>query len=307
MKIHLLTFTRTSSVVKSIEMLKASAEKLGHELVVVHASQCQLDFTGKPKILVENKVPKDIKILFIKAGFGGSALDNHIGVVKQFELSGIKVVNNHLGVMRAKNKIRSLQILKKFNIPSPNAYVVRSAEYIDKMVKNINSYPVILKSVSGSKGAGVSIIESQRGLRSIIQLLIQDERAAPVIIQQYIKESSGKDIRIFVVGNKIVAAMERIAKKRGEFRSNFSLGGKVRIAELSDVEKKLAVRAIKAFGLEVAGVDLIRSKNGAQILEVNANPGLEGITQATGIDVAGHIVKYMVSKVKKNSKKVVKK
>jgi ribosomal protein S6--L-glutamate ligase len=298
MKIHLLFFSKVGAEPKSIEMMKESAEKLGHELKIIYASQCQLDFTGKPKVLVDNKVPKDIKILFIKSNFRGATLDNHVGLIKQFELSGVKVINNHLGVMRAKNKIRSIQILKKYKIPSPKTYVVRSSEYIGQMVKNINSFPVILKSVTGSQGIGVLIVESQRGLRSIIELLVNNENQAPVIIQQYIKESSGKDVRIFIVGNKIVAAMERIAVKKGEFRSNFSLGGKVKIAELTDEEKKMAIKAAKAFDLEVAGVDLIRTKNGPQILEVNSNPGLEGITQATGIDIAGKIIKYAVKKAK---------
>jgi len=123
------------------------------------------------------------------------------------------------------------------------------------------------------------------------------------LLQEYIKESSGKDIRVFVVGNKIVAAMDRIAVTRGEFRSNFSLGGKVKIAELTDEEKKMAIKATRVCGLDYAGVDLIRSKEGTKVLEINSNPGFKGITEATGADVAGEIIDYMVALAKKKKKK----
>ncbi|MFH1291981.1 MAG: RimK family alpha-L-glutamate ligase [bacterium] len=303
MRIHLLTFGNPNNPNSgsniNIQMLRDSALKRGHVLETLYAKDCQLEFVKKPRVLIENKLLKKAKIIIVKATFGGENLDFHIGTIRQFELSGFTLLNNHLSIMRTKNKVRNLQILNIHNVPIPKSYVVRSTEYISDIVKNISSYPIILKSVSGSQGAGVAIIESQRGLRSIMDMIIKDDvKYAPVIIQEYIRESSGKDIRIFVVGNNIVAAMERIASKRGEFRSNFSMGGKVRIAGLTTEEKRIALKAVRVCGLDFAGVDLIRTKTGPKILEVNSNPGLEGITQATNIDVAGKIIEYAVKKSK---------
>ena len=303
MKIHTLLFSRegkysleTSS---SLELLKEAAKKRGHELEVVHGFDCQLEFIGKPRVLYHNSPFKDLKILLVRANFLGEDLDLHVSTILQFEHMGVPVVNDHLSVMRAKNKVRTLQILKRHNIPTPKSYVIRSSRYLSEVVEKIHSYPVILKTITGSHGLGVSIAESERGLRSIIEMLIKDESSAPLIVQQYIKESSGKDLRIIVVGGKIVAAMERIAQGRDEFRSNFSLGGRVRVAELTKKERQIARSAVKAMGLEIAGVDIIRTKDGPQVLEVNCNPGLSGITQATGLDVAGRIIDYTVEKVMK--------
>lgn len=277
-------------------MLMDAAQKQGHELVPLYARDCQLEFVKKPRILHKNKVVRGVKMLIVKPTFGGGDLDYHITTIKQFELAGVPVINPHGPVTRAKNKIRTMQVLKRKNIPMPKSYVVRSAEYIEDVMDDIGSHPVILKSAIGSKGVGVSIIESKRGLRSIVDMLVEDENSAPIILQEYVKESRGRDLRVFIVGNKIVAAMERIARKRGEFRSNFSLGGKVKVAELSSKEKRIAIAAAKALGLDIAGVDLIRSKDGPKVLEVNSNPGLQGITEATGIDVAGKIIKYAVKR-----------
>ncbi len=318
MRIHLLTFSNPTKgkadTLESIQMLQEAAQKQGHVLDIIYAKNCQLEFVKKPRVLLDGKPIKGVKVLIVKPTFGGAELDYHISTIKQFETLKCPVINTHGPVTRAKNKIRSMQVLLKKGIPMPKSYVVRDAEYLEEMVEDIGKFPVIIKAINRSQGAGVSIVESKRGLRSIVEMFVENDASAPLIVQEYIKESSGKDIRVFVVGGKIVAAMDRIAKRRGEFRSNFSLGGKVKIAELTDEEKKLAKAATKALGLDIAGVDLIRSKNGTKVLEVNSNPGLKGITQATGVDVAGAIIKYAVKCAKKGEtlaapkkKKVVKK
>ena len=312
MKIHVLVFTnaeRPGPVThENLDIMKASAIKAGHELEIISTRDCLLEFNTKPQVLIKNKKLRNIDVLLVKANFRGSELSQHISFIKQFEMAGVTVINNSRAVGRAKNKVRTLQRLNKHKIPIPKTYVIRSSEYIDKVVKSIGSYPVILKSVAGSQGVGVSIVESQRGLRSIIQMIGESEGVVSLMIQEYIKESSGKDIRVIVVGDKIVAAMERIATRRGEFRSNFKLGGKVRIAELTNKEKRIAIEATKVCSLDFAGVDILRTKTGPKILEVNANPGLAGITQATKIDVGGAIVKYaakagMRSRKKKDEKR----
>jgi ribosomal protein S6--L-glutamate ligase len=201
-----------------------------------------------------------------------------------------------MAVMRAKNKLKTLQLLSKQNVPVPKTYIVSETQSLDSIVEDIGPFPVILKAMAGSHGSGVSIIESRRGLKSIIDMLVRNEAAEPVMLQEYIKESSGKDIRVFIVGRRIVGAMERIATRRGEFRSNFHLGGRVRVATMSRTEKDVAFAAIAACKLDFAGVDIIRTKSGPKVLEVNANPGLEGITKATGRDIAGEIIKYAARK-----------
>lgn len=307
MNIHVLTYSNpknpSHTVRTDLELLGTAAKKQGHTLVPIYARDCQMKFSGKkPHILVKNKKPH-IGVLLVRANFLNDSLDFHAGLIKQFEIAGIPVVNTHLAVLRAKNKLRALQTLSRNKVPIPKTYVVKSSDYIDRVVDDIGSYPVILKTLSGSHGHGVSIVESRRGLSSIIEMMIQHEGAAPLTVQEYVKESKGKDIRVFIVGKRIIAAMERIAAKKGEFRSNFHLGGRVRVAEMSHKEKDIAFAAVDAMGLDIAGVDILRTKNGPKVLEVNANPGLEGITQATGRDVAGEIIKYTAKRAKRKMRK----
>jgi ribosomal protein S6--L-glutamate ligase len=296
MKINILVFSNLNdperATYKAVELLRESAEKMGHELEIIKAKDCKMIFNDRSKLFVNSTPISGMKKLLSLPSFSGKNLLIHGNIIKQFELMGVRVMNSFDATSIAKNKISMLQALSVGKIPMPKTYAVRSAEYLGDIVKEIGSYPVILKSLSGSHGIGVSIVESQRGLRSVAEMFLDSEDSGPLTIQEYVKESSGKDIRIFIVGGKIITAMERTARKRGEFRSNFVLGGKVAVAELSEEEKRLAKRAAKACGLDFSGVDLIRTKNGPKILEVNSNPGLEGITQATGKDIAGELIKY---------------
>jgi ribosomal protein S6--L-glutamate ligase len=229
-------------------------------------------------------------------------LDFRQSLIRQFELAKIPLINGYLPVTKAKNKLRMMQILGQHKVPIPKTYIVNNPEYIDDVIVDMGSFPVILKTITGSHGSGVSIIESKRGLKSIIDMIIKGDDSDPVMVQEYVKESKGKDIRVFVVGKRIVGAMERIAQRRGEFRSNFHLGGRVRVAEMSTEEKRIAFKAVAACGLDIAGVDIIRTNSGPKILEVNANPGLEGITEATGRDIAGEIIKHAVKQSKNKIK-----
>ena len=312
MKLHLLSFYNPAKPLnRQIEMMQESATKRGHELEVVYAKECILEFVNKKlKVFVKEKnITNKINVMFVKASFSGCNIALHMGLIQQFELAGVNLLNKYRPIIKAKNKVETLQTLKINGIPTPKSYVVRSPEYIDLVTgKNIR-YPVIIKTMSGSGGIGVAICESKRSLHSLVEMIVREEDSSgPLIVQEYIRESKGKDIRIFIVGNKIIAAMERIATKKGEFRSNFTKGGKVRVAGLSAQEKRISLVAAKACGLDIAGVDLIRSRKGPQILEVNANPGLEGITQATGKDIAGEIIDYMVKRAKRGgrTKKVLK-
>ncbi|MBD3311370.1 MAG: RimK family alpha-L-glutamate ligase [Candidatus Magasanikbacteria bacterium] len=308
MKIHILTFSSRNFITpvtkKNLELLKEAAENLGHEAEIIYEKECFMKFFNKPQLLIRNKRPKDIKILLVRANFLSSYMEYRSGLIKQFELIKTPIINKYLPVLKAKNKLRTLQTLNKHKVPIPKTYILRSTDYLDEMAEKIGSFPVILKTVFGSHGSGVSIVESRRGLNSIVGMLTDQSSSLPIMIQEYVKESKGKDIRVFIVGKRIIGAMERIATKRGEFRSNFHLGGRVRVAEMTRKEKDVAFAAVSALGLDIAGVDILRTKTGPKVLEVNANPGLEGITKATGRDVAGEIIKYCVKKAKRlNNKK----
>ena len=310
MKIHVLTFGREDKLSpvtkKDLELLSQATEKLGHKLEIIYSSDCQLKFDKKPEIYIKNKKVK-IDVILNRPNFLHEHLDFRAGLIKQFEFAGVKVINTYTATMRAKNKLRTMQMLTKNKISIPKTYVLNSSEHLEDVIKDIGSFPVIIKSLAGSHGSGVSIVESKRGLKSLLDLLTNSGHSEPIMIQEYIKESSGKDIRVFIVGKRIVGAMERIATKKGEFRSNFHLGGRVRVAEMSRKEKDIAFAAIQACDLDIAGVDILRTKKGPKVLEVNSNPGLEGITEATGRDIAGEIIKYTVKKAKQHLKRQTKK
>lgn len=316
MKIHVLSFSSPDRISKTtrtnLELLTNAAAARGHELVPIFAQECVLKFNGKPKMLLHGKPLKGIKALIVRANFLGKDLDFHSTFIKQFELTGTNVINGYEAVVCAKNKVKHMQILKQAGIPMPKTYVVRSAQYIDEIIPEIGHFPVIVKAFSSSHGLGVAIAESKRALRSLIELVMESETVPPLTIQEYVREAKGKDLRVFVVGGKVIAAMTRETKKKGEFRSNFSLGGKVKVTELTAKEKRIAIKAASACGLEVAGVDILRTNDGPEVIEINANPGLEGITNGTGVDVAGKIIDYAVKKYEqtlpaKKKKKTTKK
>ena len=310
MKIHVFVFSRTNKVgavtQKNLDLLSAAAVQRGHSIEVIYDSECQMRFSGKPELLLKNHDIAAIETLLVQANIPGRNIMYRSNVINQFELLGVSVINKEAPVLRAKNKIKTLQILTRKNVPVPKTYVVNHAQYIDDVIDVVGPFPVILKAVSGSHGRGVSIIESKRGLKSIIEMFANEDDAEPLMVQEYVRESKGKDVRVFIVGRKIVGAMERIAQKRGEFRSNFHLGGRVRVASMSRKEKDIAFAAIKACGLDFAGVDILRTNSGPKVIEVNANPGLEGITLATGRDIAGTIIDYAVKKAKRKKLEIEK-
>ncbi|MBI5254223.1 RimK family alpha-L-glutamate ligase [Candidatus Falkowbacteria bacterium] len=308
MNISVLTFSNQQKLSPVTDMdltlLREAAEKRGHNFNIIYASDCQIKLARKPSLTIKNFDFKSIDVLITRANFLTANVDFNGSLIRQFELVGVPIVNKSLGVMRAKNKLKTLQILSHKNIPIPKTYMVSQSQNIEDIIADIGPFPVIIKSMAGSHGSGVSIVESKRGLRSIIDMIVRSDAAEPVMVQEYVKESKGKDVRVFIVGKRIVGAMERIASKRGEFRSNFHLGGRVRVATMSRKEKDVAFAAIDACGLDIAGVDLIRTKTGPKVLEVNANPGLEGITKATGRDIAGEIIQYAVRKAARRKNKI---
>jgi len=212
-----------------------------------------------------------------------------VSIIKQMEMMGIPVFNRYNPIIKAKNKLKSMQILDHYNIPIPKTAIIRSPNYIDMAVKAVGGMPVIVKSPFGSYGAGVTIVESKRALKSMLDW----ELNLMYVIQEFVKYSKGQDIRVFIVGGKVVGTMMRKAMK-GEFRSNIELGGKGLPVEITDEEKEISLRSVQALDLEYAGVDILRSKSGPVVLEVNSNPGFKELERSTGVDVAGSIVEFAI-------------
>lgn len=291
-----------TKVSRQIRKMADAIRELGHTPVIYRVEQSQLFFDNKKaEILYKNKKIKGCDILLPRIDFCLN-IDLELAIIKQFQMMGMTMINEYLPISRAKNKLRTMQILTKEKIPVPKTVVVRRFEYLDDAIKMVGGYPVILKTPFGSYGVGVVILESRRSLQSTLDVLWKYSRSSLLLIQEYVSEAFGSDYRAFVVGDKVVAAMKRTAKP-GDFRSNLDLGGEASPVKLDPLEEKLAVSASKALGLEVSGVDILRSKKGPVILEINSNPGLVGITKATGVDVAAEIVKYASKVARKNMKK----
>jgi len=291
-----LKSSRTASVSTPHEifLLRDAIKALGHIPKTYKVEKCQLYFNNRrPEILYKNKPIKGCDVVIPRVSVSGD-IDLEISIVKQFQMMGMPVINKYLPTGRAKNKLRTLQILTHRGIPVPRTLVVRKLEFLDDGIKKVGGYPVIIKAPYGSYGVGVAIVESRRSLYSALDIIWKSTSSSIILIQEYVAEAEGSDFRAYVIGDKVVASMQRIAQT-GDFRSNLHYGGEAIKVHLSPEEQRLAVRASQALGLDVAGVDLLRTKNGPVVMEVNANPGFEGLMKVTGVDIPTEMVRYAVS------------
>lgn len=292
MKIGVLTFVpNKKELAIGTRSILSTLKTRGHKVTTLYAPSVGLVFGNGKTLTHKGKAIKsdDFDIILVRPGFTKDPSINS-SIIKQFQLSGFPVINGYIGVFRAKNKIRTLQMLDHFNIPVPKTVVVENPELIVQAAEEFR-FPVIVKSIYGTHGNGVFLAESKRSLAPIVEYLTAKEKG-PVSVQEYIKEAKGKDLRVLVLGKKVVAAMSRHAKS-GEFRANFHKGGSVNVADLSLEEKRMSIHAADVLGLDIAGVDILRTKNGPKIIEVNSNPGLEGISKATGIDLASVVADFV--------------
>ncbi|HLG25168.1 MAG TPA: RimK family alpha-L-glutamate ligase [Candidatus Gracilibacteria bacterium] len=281
------------TTIKEIQSIRDAIKSRGHKPILYKAPKCQMYFHGRTsEILYNHKKIRGCDVLIPRVAVTAN-LDLEVSLVKQFQMMGIPIINRYLPIQRAKNKLRTLQILTQKKLAVPQTIVVRKFEYIDESIKKVGGYPVIVKSPFGSYGAGVVIVESRRSLYSALDVILMGMESNIILIQEYVAEADGSDYRAFVIGDRVVASMKRQAKK-GEFRSNLHLGGEASAITLTEEEQKLAVRASQALGLQIAGVDLLRSKNGPIVMEVNSNPGFFGLSRITGIDVAGEVIDFAV-------------
>ncbi len=282
-----------------------SARKRGHRMTILREKDLYLLFDGNRECL-HNKNGKPLPkydAVIARPSFASDP-SIHASLIRQFELQGQLVINKHTGVHRAKNKVRTLQLLHHYQIPMPKTVVLFGSENIDKVMSEFK-YPVVVKSAYGAGGSGVFIAETKRSLKPVVEHLLRSKSSnkEPIKIQEYIHESKGKDLRLFVVGRRVVAAMQRSAQK-GEFRSNFHKGGNVKGITPTEQEVTMSIQAALNMGLDISGVDILRTKRGPMIIEVNAQPGLEGITKASGIDVAAEIMKFVERKAKQRKARI---
>lgn len=214
-------------------------------------------------------------------------------VVRQFEMMGVYCINGSIAIERSQDKLHCLQILAQKGIGLPTTAVAHSTIFTEKLIKQVGGAPLVIKLVEGTHGIGVVLAENKVSAISMIETF--RELDEDFLIQEYIKEAKGADLRCLVVGKKVVAAMKRQGPK-GEFRSNIHRGGQAHTVELTPDERTTAIKSVKNLGLHVAGVDILRSKKGPVVMEVNSSPGLEGIERVTGKDVAVSIIKYIEKK-----------
>lgn len=229
---------------------------------------------------------------------GTSVTEMGCAVLHQFEVMGVPCVNPSQAVLRARDKLRSLQVLSRCKVDMPRTAVIRSVADIDEAIEQVGGVPCVLKLLQGTQGIGVMLAESREGLESILQAFWSLGHV--ILLQEFIAESKGKDVRAFVVGDKVVAAMRREAKL-GEFRSNIHRGGLGRPIHLSESDEHAVIEAAHAMGLQVAGVDYLESHTGPKIIEVNASPGFQGLERATGKDIAGEVVRFAAGYAEANA------
>ena len=272
----------------STRRLKEAALARGHRAVVVDYLRCYMDITARrPQVLYSGR-PLRCDAVIPRIGttytFFGAA------VVRQFEMMDVAAANSSQAISTARDKLRSLQILSRRGVDLPVTGFAHSPKDIEDLIDTVGGPPLIVKLLEGTQGIGVVLAETASAARSVISAFRQLN--ADILVQQFIKEAGGADIRAFVVDKRVVAAMKRQAPD-GEFRSNLHAGGSAHKVRLTPTEIAYAVKAARALGLNVAGVDMIRSDKGPLILEVNASPGLEGIETATGKDVAGAVIEFL--------------
>jgi ribosomal protein S6--L-glutamate ligase len=273
----------------STNRLKEAAEERGHDVRVIDYLRCVMDITShKPNIRYGGQELSPLDAVIPRIGathtFYGTA------VVRQFEMMNVFPTNESQGISRSRDKLRSLQLLSRNGIGLPVTGFAHSTKDIDGLIELVGGTPLIVKLIEGTQGVGVVLAETKKAAESVIAAFRQLD--ANILVQEYIKEAGGSDIRAFVVGGRVIASMRRQGAP-GDFRSNLHRGGTAEKVKLTPEERSTAVRAAKTMGLNVCGVDLLRSNHGPVVMEVNSSPGLEGIEQTTGIDVAGKVIEFI--------------
>ncbi len=288
----------------STQRLVAAAVARGHDAVVVDHLQCNLVLEkGQPGIIYKGEPLAHFDAIVPR--IGASVTFYGTAVVRQFEMMKVRTAVDSQAIVRSRDKLRSMQILSRAGLGMPKTAFTNFSQDVPAMIEQVGGAPVIIKLLEGTQGLGVVLAESVKAAQSVIEAF--HNLKARIIVQEFIAESKGADLRAFVVDGEVVGAMKRQGKE-GEFRSNLHRGGTGTLVKLSRAEKAAALLAAKALGLGIAGVDMLQSKRGPLVLEVNSSPGLEGIEKATQLDIAGRIIDYTAAlAAKKRSKSKAKK
>lgn len=295
MKIAVLS--RNEKLYSTSRLIEAIEEK-GHEGLVIDHLKCDIIMEDKgPSIFYKGVELKDIDAVIPR--IGASVTFYGTAVVRQFEMMNVFSALESQAITRSRDKLRSLQILSRSGVRMPKTAFTNFSKQDNQVLKHIGDAPVVIKLLEGTQGLGVVLAETNKAAKSVVEAF--DSLKTRVILQEFIKEAGGADIRAFIVNGEVVGAMKRQGKE-GEFRSNLHRGGSAEIIKLSRTEKATALKAAKSMGLAIAGVDMLVSKRGPLVLEVNSSPGLEGIEKATGIDIAGRIIDYVAESASKKRK-----
>ena len=296
MKIVILS--RKSSLY-STSRLKEAGEARGHEVRVIDYLRCYMNIAShRPHVMYQGKKLDEVDAVIPRIGasntFYGTA------VVRQFEMMQVFTANTSQAISRSRDKLRCLQLLSRLGIGLPVTGFAHSTKDVDGLMSIVGGAPLVIKLLEGTQGIGVVLAETRKAAESVFEAFRGLD--ANILVQEFIKESSGSDIRCLVVNDRVVASMRRVGQE-AEFRSNLHRGRHAEKVRLTPEERSTAVRAAKAMGLKVAGVDLLRSNHGPLVLEVNSSPGLEGVETSTGVDVASKIITYIEKTAAKGTKK----
>lgn len=273
----------------STRRLREAADELGYPVRIIDYLRCTMHVeAGKPQVSYQDNLLDEFDAVIPRIGVKHTGYGT--AVVRQFELMGIHAANNSGAILNARDKLRSLQILASHKVGLPITGYAHSPQDHHGLIRLVGGAPLVIKLVEGTQGIGVVLADTESAAKSVIEAFRGLD--ANILVQEFVKEAAGQDLRCFVVGGKVVAAMVRKATGN-EFRANMHRGATAEVATLSAAETKTALLAAKVLGLEVAGVDMLRSARGPLVIEVNASPGLEGIEKTTGVDVAGAIIRYV--------------
>jgi len=277
----------------SSRRLRESAEHRGHKVKVLNTLRFDIDLQpGEPDLYFRSKQLSDYDAVLPR--IGSSITYFGTAVVRQFEQMDVFCANSSWGITNSRDKLRSLQILSRHQIGIPQTTFVRDKKDVLPAIERVGGAPVIIKLLEGTQGVGVILADSNKIAEAIIETLQSTKQN--VLIQKFVAESKGRDVRAIVIGDRVVAAMRRVAQGQ-EFRSNVHRGGMTEPVELDDKYRETAIRAAQIMGLRIAGVDMLEGKDGPQIMELNSSPGLEGIEHCTQLDIAGAIIDYIAAQV----------
>ncbi len=282
----------------STKRLAEEATSRGHEVSVINYAKCYITAeSAKPRVRYEGKDISNFDAIIPR--IANSYTKYGSSIVRQFEMMGVYTTTKSIALVRSRDKLRSMQIMARYGVGIPNTVFSRETAEIDDVLEQVGGTPVIIKVARGTHGNGVVLAETKKAAKAVMQAFYVE--GVNFLVQEFVAESAGTDIRAFVVGNRVVASMQRQSLD-DDFRSNLHQGGKGTIVKLTDIEKKTALKAAKAMGLQICGVDMMRSDRGPLVLEVNASPGFS-IEKVTNRNVAAKIIEYIEQNAKQRNRK----